>query len=151
LGCKETDMSPEELAQHIKKLPARPPLTMAFEEAWSARWASDAGEKERPVWYTSQKEHWLGWLSEYDGLGAYGRKPGSGRDAKFVYNHINNAAMLMWLAEASGLPEATVVVAQRAALDAGPNFASTCAGVRRVIPFAAVEGALAGKAAATRT
>ena len=22
-------------------------------------------------WYKKQKEHWLGWLSEYDGLGAY--------------------------------------------------------------------------------
>jgi hypothetical protein len=144
-------MSPDELAQHIKKLPASPPLTMAFEDAWAARWASDAGDEGRPVWYTSQKEHWLGWLSEYEGPGAYGRKAGSSRDAQFVYNHINNAAMLVWLAEASGLPEATVLVAQRAALDAGPNFSSMCAAVRRVIPFAAVENALAGKATATRT
>src|SRR5205807_7122038 len=132
-------MKPDELARHIQKLPERPPLTTAFEEAWTARWASDPGEKDRPVWYTSQKEHWLGWLSEYDGPGAYGRKAWSGRDAKFAYNHINNAAMLVWLAEASGLPGATVLAARKAALDAGPNFASMCAAVRRLIPFAAVE------------
>ena len=25
------------------------------------------------VWYPNQKEHWLGWLREYDGPGAYDR------------------------------------------------------------------------------
>jgi hypothetical protein len=26
------------------------------------------------VWYRTQKEHWLGWLSQYHGPGAYGAK-----------------------------------------------------------------------------
>jgi hypothetical protein len=25
-------------------------------------------------WYKTQKEHWLGWLGEYDSSGAFGRK-----------------------------------------------------------------------------
>ncbi len=51
------------------------------------------------VWYTTQKEHWLGWLGEYDGPGGYGRVPGKKRDAKFAYNHIVNPEMLLWLFE----------------------------------------------------
>src|SRR5687768_1490863 len=39
-------------------------------------------------WYLTQKEHWLGWLSGYDGPGAYGRKGGPHQDAMFAYNHI---------------------------------------------------------------
>ena len=41
------------------------------------------------VWYRSQKEHWLGWLSQYHGPGAYGRRGGD-LDAKYAYNHIVN-------------------------------------------------------------
>src|SRR5262245_11407403 len=33
-------------------------------------------------WYKTQKEHWLGWLSEYHGPGAYGRRADTRRDAK---------------------------------------------------------------------
>jgi hypothetical protein len=131
-------MTPDELAKQIQRLPAQLPLTTAFQK----RLIHDAGGTEQHVWYSSQKEHWTGWLSEYDGPGAYGRKIWRDRDAKFVYNHINNAAMLIWLAEASGLPDSTVLEAQQAALDAGPNFARMCAAVRRIIPFADVERAL---------
>jgi hypothetical protein len=60
------------------------------------RWATNG------VWYRSQKEHWLGWLSEYDGPGYYGRK-NPDRSAEFVYNHINCAPMVLWLGEASGI------------------------------------------------
>lgn len=33
------------------------------------------------AWYSSQKEHWLGWLAEYDRPGAYGRVVGQQRSA----------------------------------------------------------------------
>lgn len=45
---------------------------------------SDQPRIQPGVWYTTQKQHWLGWLSEYDGPGAYGRRSGQNRDAKFA-------------------------------------------------------------------
>jgi hypothetical protein len=41
--------------------------------------------KDRPgKWYRTQQEHWLGWLGEYDGPGAYDRKTASPQDARAV-------------------------------------------------------------------
>ena len=59
--------------------------------------------EDRPIrnpkkWYLTQKEHWIGWLLEYNGPGAYGRKTTDGRDAKFVYNHVVQPEMLVYLA-----------------------------------------------------
>ena len=45
------------------------------------------------AWYTSQKQHWLGWLRDYSGPGAYGRKAKAARGARFVYNHGQCAPM----------------------------------------------------------
>lgn len=63
-------MTPKGLARKIARLQARPPITVSYERALAA---TRVWSPER-VWYTSQKEHWLGWLSEYDGPGAYDRK-----------------------------------------------------------------------------
>jgi hypothetical protein len=41
------------------------------------------------VWYRTQKEHWLGWLSQYLGREHTGRKGGD-LDAKYAINHIVN-------------------------------------------------------------
>ena len=62
----------------------------------------DEPRSQPGVWYRTQKEHWLGWLGEYHGPGAYGRAPSEERDARFVYNHIVCPEMLLWLIEASG-------------------------------------------------
>jgi hypothetical protein len=81
---------------------------------------------------------WLrrfGWLSEYDGPGGYARKTHSGRSAEFVYNHINNPAMLLWLAEAAGVSKDRLRAAKRAALMARPNGGTHCAVIRRIIPW----------------
>ena len=66
------------------------------------------------IWYRTQKEHWLGWLSQYNTPGAYGRIPGRNRDAAYAYNHIVEAAMLEWLARAAGVSPAAVRRGQRA-------------------------------------
>ena len=50
----------------------------------------------RTVWYRSQKQHWLGWLKQYNTPCAYDRMH-PGKDAKFAYNHIVNPQMLLWL------------------------------------------------------
>jgi len=78
-----TEMTPRELASKIKKLKAKPLGATQYERELVARgiWSANG------VWYTSQKEHWLGWLSEYNGPGAYDRKIWRGRSAKFAYNH----------------------------------------------------------------
>ena len=64
--------------------------------------------------YGSQKEHWLGWLREYNGPGAYGRQTGKTRDAQFAFNHGQCAPMLFWLAEALEMPDARLTLAYSA-------------------------------------
>lgn len=61
------------------------------------RLPSDKPVMDPKKWYKTQKEHWLGWLREYHGPSAYGRKNGRRRDAKFAYNHIVEPKMLVWL------------------------------------------------------
>jgi hypothetical protein len=74
--------------------------------------------EDRPVnnpkkWYRTQKEHWIGWLFEYNGPGAYGRQTLEGRDAKFVYNHVVEPELLLYLAKASGVPSGRVASARK--------------------------------------
>lgn len=128
-------MTPKSLRIKISKLRIAAPVTQSYEQALIAReiW----GNKQ--VWYSSQKEHWMGWLSEYDGPGAYGRKSSTGRTAEFVYNHINCPPMLLWLAEAAGVPKKDLLAAKRSALSGRLNRGSHCALIRKAIPWSAVE------------
>src|SRR4051812_20521236 len=75
---------------------------------------SDPPHHDSRVWYTTQKEHWLGWLGEYLAPGAYGRS-GVRDDARFAYNHAVNYQMLVWLIKASGVDAALVQAAEEAA------------------------------------
>jgi hypothetical protein len=106
----------EELLRVIGRLPADKPI-------------------DNPrVWYRTQKEHWIGWLEQYDGPGAYGRKIGIKRDARFAYNHIVCPPMLLWLAQASAVPSDLV----RAALDESakaPTLHQKSATIRRYVPW----------------
>ena len=94
------------------------------------------------VWYTSQKEDWLGWLSQSDGPGAYDRKTWRGRSAKFVYNQIQCPPMLLWLAEAVGASKAKLQLARRSAHSGPHNKASYCAMLQEIIPWQDIEGRL---------
>ena len=75
-------MTPDQLRRRISKLSERQPLTIRLERSLAT-----ADPSRRPPWYRSQKEHWLGWLREYDGPGYFGRRDW-GRSAEFVYNHV---------------------------------------------------------------
>lgn len=130
-------MTPKGLARKIQKLRAAPPITASYERACTARGIG----KGR---YASQREHWLGWLSEYNGPGAYNRKIRKGRPAEFSYNHIGCPPMLLYLAEAAGVPRAKVLAAKRAALEAGRSRAGHCAALRKVLPWGAIEQQLRG-------
>jgi hypothetical protein len=99
-----TEMTARQLASKIKKFSDRPPATNRYERELTARGIWSA----KGVWYKSQKEHLLGWLSEYDGPGFYNRKTWEGRSAKYIYNHIGCPPMLFWLAEAAGVPKCPI-------------------------------------------
>jgi hypothetical protein len=114
-------------------------VTTSFEEDLAARkeWNT------KGVWYKSQKEHWLGWLAEYDGPGFYNRQNAK-RSAEFVYNHINCAPMVLWLGEAAGISRAKVSEAKRAALSVTRAYSSQCAAIRKIIPWGMIEARLTG-------
>jgi hypothetical protein len=133
-------MTPKSLRTKISKLRVAAPITKAYAKALMERgiW-SDEG-----VWYSSQKEHWMGWLSQYDGPGAYGRKTWGGRSAEYVYNHIGCPPMLLWVAEAAGVSRKALLSAKRSAL-ASRKRISNCAAIREEIPWSFVEERLRGR------
>ena len=92
--------------------------------------------------FASHRHHWISWLEGYDGPGAYGRQ-NPDRDARFVYNHLQNPGMLVWLAEGAGVNR---VLVEEAARDAkgfnSCNLSRISAGVRRLVPWSEVSRSL---------
>lgn len=109
-------------ARKLQRLEPHLPISDAYESAYLP------GEH----WWSSQREHLVGWFRELSGSGAYGRVT-RGLGAKYGYNYFQCAPGLLWLAEALG-EEAEVV--QKAADVAGGKGrpATQCAAIRRVIP-----------------
>ena len=91
--------------------------------------------------YTTQKAHWLGWLDPAAGTGSYPRSAGAGRDAKYVYNHIIEPKLLLWLVTSAGV-NAELVVLARASAEAAKSMPAKSAAMRRQIPWATVCDAL---------
>jgi hypothetical protein len=90
--------------------------------------------------YKNQKDHWLRWLGDYDGPGFYERKTHSGRDAKYIYNHIMCSPMLLYLPEVLGVSIELIGNAYDAVIKANdPKMAKQCAIIRSIIPFELVE------------
>lgn len=119
-------MTVPELLAAIRRLPADPPV------------------HDPRKWYRTQKEHWIGWLEEYAGPGAYGRKTKSPTNAKRVYNRIVEYRMLLWLAEAAGVDPTKVGEARRQATTA-TSLQQASGRVRRLIPWEDVQAALAAR------
>ncbi len=92
-------------------------------------------------WYTTQKEHWLGWLRDYHGPGAYGRRSETRRDAEYIYNHVVEVGMLLWLIEAAGVEPRLVSAARQSAVKV-TVLAQKSAAVRKHVPWAEVENVL---------
>jgi hypothetical protein len=118
-----TKRSPSEsiewLAQAIRGLPSDepvPPRTAGYNT------------------YTTQKDHWLGWLDPKAGTGTYPRQASRERDARDVYNRIVEPRLLAWLISAAGVPLALVQAALRAA-ESEPKLASQSAAIRRHVPW----------------
>jgi hypothetical protein len=131
-------MTPHHLAAKVRKLRDRVPITAAFERVLMRRgvWSNS------DVWYKSQKDHC--WLSEYSGPGYYEQR-NPHRSAEFVYNHVVCPPMIPRLGEASGIPEAKVAAANRAALLARPQLPAKCAAIRKIIPWEMIEARLDGE------
>jgi hypothetical protein len=94
--------------------------------------------------FKTQKEHWLGWLGEYDGPGAYGRKSSEKRDAKFTYNHIVEYRMLLWLINAAKVKPRLVKTALSAAEQAS-SLPGKSAAIRKYVSWEEVANVLWGK------
>jgi hypothetical protein len=92
-------------------------------------------------WYRTEKEHWLGWLAEYNSRGYYGRNAGLNRDARYAYNHIVEVDMLLWLMKAAGVPAGRVRAA-RAAAARLPSLQHKSGAVRKIVPWEMVAGRL---------
>jgi hypothetical protein len=129
-------MTPLELRDLIKPLNAGGPIYRQLE--------ADLATSVRPPspWYTTQKQHLLGWLGEYDGPGAYDRANWADRSAQFVYNHFQCAPALVWLAEALGVPSETLIAACDDVKKSGARAASQCGAFRRAVPWAMIEDRL---------
>jgi len=97
--------------------------------------------RSRSVWYESQKEHWVGWLYHYNSPGAYSRKVVSGRDAKFVYNHVVCPGLLLYLAQEAGV-DPKLVRAARRAVSVRSTLMGQAGEIRRIIPWSVVFEAL---------
>jgi hypothetical protein len=98
--------------------------------------------KEYPgKWYQTQKMHWLGWLGDYHGPGAYGRKSDQKRDAEFAYNHIVEPEMLLYLIRAIPLRPELVDAAEKAARE-GKTMMARSGAIRKVVPWSDVRQGL---------
>ena len=117
-----SEYSTEWLTEVIKKLPAD--KEMSYGTQGYSR-------------YHTQKAHWLGWLTKKPGA-KYFRQDAPKRGAKFVYNHIMEPKMLLWLISASGLQIELVEQAKEASLNK-KSMASSCAAIRKVVPWQILE------------
>ncbi len=139
---RPTIRTPQDLRRVIEDLSPKSPITDRFSAQWRKGGRRGGGQQEQgKVWYRTQHEHWLGWLEGYSGPGAYSRKDHR-RTAEFVYNHIVNPQMLIYLAEASRLPRPLVHRAARAALAHATTMSAMCAAIRREISWRMMEAAL---------
>ena len=128
-------MKARELRAVIARLPAAQPVTDTYEHR---------GEGMRTVWYSSQKEHLMGWLDQYGTPGAYNRK-NPGQDARHFYTHFQCAPGLLWLAEALGEDQTTLERGVRAIQEAAPKGAAQCGAFRQVVPWTRIEVLLRAK------
>ena len=91
--------------------------------------------------YSTQKDHWLGWLDPGAGTGTYPRRSGNNRGARHVYNHIRESKMLLWLISAAGV-RGELVDAAKAAAESVASFPAKAAAIRKHVPWSEVAAVL---------
>lgn len=124
-----------EFAKVLATLQPHLPITAAYERRHRQ------GSPHKQTKYRSQREHMVGWMSETEGPGAYGRKSRN-RDARTTYNNLRCAPALIWMAEALGEDSGVVRSAIAAADAAGSDFGAQCGAIRKIVPWDRIEGLL---------
>jgi hypothetical protein len=129
------EMSRQEFAAKIRKLSDAGTVTQQFERELKLadRWT------HVPL-HDSRKKDWMIWLDGYQGPTP--KRKEWERSAQFIYNHLSCPPMVLWLAEAGGIPKSILIKAKGSALRAQPNRISECAAIREIIPWASIESKL---------
>ena len=86
----------------------------------------------------TEKQHMVHWFADNGthGSGAYSRqKPNN--SAKRCFNKLENAASLLWIAEAVGIEEPVVAAAFEAARQAG-DYRRACGAIRKIITWSMI-------------
>ncbi len=85
---------------------------------------------------SDEREHMVAWFTDNEtkGAGSYSRSEGNASACR-CYGRLQNAASLLWIAEAVGIPAEQVSCAYEAAAAAG-DHRRACATIRKVIPWA---------------
>jgi hypothetical protein len=91
------------------------------------------------AWYSSPKEHWLRWLSEYGTAGVYGRTPAGDLPCEAIYNRLQCPPMVFWLGDAVEVPKGRLTAAYWAATSAPRQYGRQTAAIRREIPWRGIE------------
>lgn len=105
---------------------------------WSDRYMRDVHDSPAKSGRT-EREHMVSWFgaNPTEGSGPYSRKKGN-NDARTCYNRLQNAASLLWIAEAVGADSALVRRAYEAAVSCDDRC-KACGAIRREIPWECVE------------
>jgi len=106
-----------------------------------SRLKSDLPKTQKGVYYTTQKQHWLCFLNEYDTNQTYGRLQGMNRDAKFVYNHIVCPEMLVYLIKAVGIDPNLVKQVEEASVS-GITMMASVGKIRQIVPWPMIYDAM---------
>lgn len=101
---------------------------------------SQYGNELTPNFDTSchPKEHWLGWLDTFKNEGYCKRKHFGNVRAKSVYNALQCPSMLIWLAEASNVPN-TVIQESLTGIEPNSHLATMCGRIRRKLTWELIE------------
>ncbi|SHK58381.1 Site-specific recombinase XerD [Shimia gijangensis] len=126
-------MDIQTLINRIRSLPEARPLTALLEREIGI------GADYKRAWYSSQKEHWLGWLGACETPAPYKRQASSATDARLVFQRLSCAPMLFWLADASEFEETRLRLAFDAVVAAPQNGARQSAAFRRIIPWELID------------
>ncbi|QYN61023.1 hypothetical protein GYM67_08130 [Bifidobacterium asteroides] len=83
----------------------------------------------------TEKQHMVQWFADNatHGAGAYSRRRPND-SAKKCFNKLENAASLLWIAEAAGVEESIVKIAFEAARQAG-DYRRACGAIRKIITW----------------
>jgi hypothetical protein len=84
--------------------------------------------------YATHKDHWIGWLEEYDGPGYYSRSNWD-VDARTVYQRLNNGNMIVWINEAAGESPTRIRLTIAKMLQGGPRKQMMAMIARSFLPW----------------